>query len=112
MALGVAELQEAGYNESASHFAKAVQANPHLSHLYFNQAVALALAGRLEEARPIAQRGLAVPRLANRLNGRVPIGAGNCGQANRRRAYVGVAGIVWWLGWGLWIGLGRRSSAG
>ena len=29
-----------------------------MSYLYFNQAAALALAGRLEEARPIAQRGL------------------------------------------------------
>jgi hypothetical protein len=31
---------------------------PRMSYLYFLQAEALALAGRLEEARPIAQRGL------------------------------------------------------
>ena len=58
MALGFAALHEARYNEAASHFAKAVQANPRMSYLYFLQADALALAGRLEEARSIARRGL------------------------------------------------------
>lgn len=53
LALGLAALQEARYNEAASHCARAVQANPRLSYLYFVQAEALALAGRLEEARPI-----------------------------------------------------------
>src|SRR5208337_1734386 len=58
MALGFAALQEARYNQAASHFAKAVQVNPRMAHLYFRQAESLALAGRLEEARPIVQRGL------------------------------------------------------
>ena len=52
-ALGHVAVHEARYDEAASHYAKAVQANPHFSTLYFAQAVALALAGRLEEARPI-----------------------------------------------------------
>jgi adenylate cyclase len=52
-ALGHVAVYEARYDEAASHYAKAVQANPHFSTLYFSQAVALALAGRPEEARPI-----------------------------------------------------------
>jgi hypothetical protein len=35
-----------------------VQANPRFSLYYFAQAIALALAGRLEEARPIVGQGL------------------------------------------------------
>jgi adenylate cyclase len=58
MSHGLAAVQLGRYADGASHFARAVQANPRLSWLYFHQAEALALAGRLEEARPIAQRGL------------------------------------------------------
>jgi adenylate cyclase len=58
VALGFAALQEARYDEAALSYAKAAQANPRFSSLYFNQAVALALAGRIEEARPIVQLGL------------------------------------------------------
>jgi adenylate cyclase len=57
-ALGLAAIQEARYDEATSHMAKAVQANPHFSVLYFVQAVALALAGRVEEARPVVHKGL------------------------------------------------------
>jgi tetratricopeptide (TPR) repeat protein len=42
------------YDEAAACFAKAVQTNPRFSLYYFLQATALALAGRVEEARPIA----------------------------------------------------------
>ena len=52
-ALGHVAFQEARYDEAASCYAKAVQANPRFSLLYFIQAVALALAGRVEEARLI-----------------------------------------------------------
>ena len=55
-ALGAAAVQEAHYDEAASHFAKAVQANPRFSTLYFFQVASLALAGRKEEARSIVQR--------------------------------------------------------
>src|SRR5258708_5515893 len=55
-ALGAAAVQEAHYDEAASHFAKAVQASPRFSTLYFFQVASLALAGRKEEARSIAQR--------------------------------------------------------
>ena len=55
-ALGAAAVQETRYDEAASHFAKAVQANPRFSTLHFFQAASLALAGRKEEALPIAQR--------------------------------------------------------
>jgi adenylate cyclase len=55
-ALGAAAVEEARYDEAASHFAKAVQSNPRFSTLYFFQATSLALAGRQEEARPIVRR--------------------------------------------------------
>ena len=51
-------IQEAHYEDASSHYANAVQANPRFSTLYFVQAAALALAGRAEEARPIAEQGL------------------------------------------------------
>ena len=51
-------IQEARYEDAASHYANAVQANPRFSTLYFIRAAALALAGRAEEARPIAQQAL------------------------------------------------------
>jgi adenylate cyclase len=41
-----------------AHFGKGVQANSTFTSLYFLQASALALAGRVEEARPIVRRGL------------------------------------------------------
>ncbi len=55
---GLAAIQEARYDEAGSHFAKAVQANSRLSSLYFLEAAALALAGRMQGARPLVQRGL------------------------------------------------------
>jgi tetratricopeptide (TPR) repeat protein len=58
VALGFVALLEARYDEAASHYARAVHGNPRFGVLHFNQAIALALAGRLEEARPIVRRGL------------------------------------------------------
>jgi adenylate cyclase len=55
-ALGHVAVVEAHYDEAASHYAKAVQANPRFSVPYFCQAIALALAGRVEEARPIVRQ--------------------------------------------------------
>jgi len=55
-AFGVAAVQEAHYDEAASHFAKAVQANPRFSTLCFFQVASMALAGRKEEARSMVQR--------------------------------------------------------
>jgi tetratricopeptide (TPR) repeat protein len=49
---------EGRYDEAASHFSDAAQANPRLSTCYFLQAAALALAGRVGEARQIAEQGL------------------------------------------------------
>ena len=54
--LGAAAVQEAQYDEAASHFANAAQANPRFSSLFFFHAASLALAGHKEEALPIAQR--------------------------------------------------------
>jgi len=56
LALGAAAVQETRYDEAASHFARAVQANPRFSTLYVFHAASLALAGRQEEAQPIVQR--------------------------------------------------------
>jgi adenylate cyclase len=58
LALGIAACQEARYDEGASHFAQAVQANPRFSALYFFHAASLALAGHVEEAKPIVRHGL------------------------------------------------------
>ena len=52
MILGHVAVYEAHYDEAVSHYAKAVQANPRHSWLYFCHAVALALAGRVEDAGP------------------------------------------------------------
>ena len=58
MALGEAALLEARYDDAASCFARAAQANTNFSTAYFYQAIALALAGRAEEAKPLVRRGL------------------------------------------------------
>jgi len=58
MALGVSALQEARYEDAAPHFGRAAQANAKFSTAYFFHAIALALAGRAEEARPLLRRGL------------------------------------------------------
>jgi adenylate cyclase len=55
-ALGAAAIQEGQYEEAASHFAKAVQANSRMSTLHFFHAASLALAGRVDEARPVVRR--------------------------------------------------------
>ena len=59
-ALGHVAIYEAHYDEAALHYAKAVQANPRFSVAYFCQAIALALAGRAEEAGPIVRQLLEI----------------------------------------------------
>ena len=44
------------YDEAAAFFAQAVQANPRFSTLYADLTAALALAGRSEESKSVAQR--------------------------------------------------------
>lgn len=56
LALGLAAVQETRYDEAASHFAKAVQANPRFSIPLFYHSASLVLAGRADEARPMARR--------------------------------------------------------
>jgi tetratricopeptide (TPR) repeat protein len=58
MTLGVVATHEARYGEAASWFAKAVQANPGFGSAYGSHAIALALAGRIAEARPILSKAL------------------------------------------------------
>jgi len=55
-ALGIAAIQESRYNEAASHYARAAEASGGFIGNYLSQAVALALAGRKEEARAIVHR--------------------------------------------------------
>ena len=55
-AQGMVCLRERRYADAASHFAKAVQVNPRFSWLYAGQAAALAMAGRLDEAKLTARR--------------------------------------------------------
>ena len=58
MALGEAAIREGRYEESAACFARAAQASANFSTAYIFQAIALALAGRNEEAGPFLRRGL------------------------------------------------------
>ena len=53
-----AATQEGRYAEAAAHAAKVVQANPSHGVYMAYQAISLALAGRVEEARPILARAL------------------------------------------------------
>ena len=58
VAFGHERFAEARYGDAARHYAEAAQANPRFSWLYFFQAIAMALAGQVAEAGPVAQRGL------------------------------------------------------
>jgi adenylate cyclase len=57
VALGFVALLESRCDDAALHYGNAVYRNPSFGVLYFNQAIALALADRLEEAAPIVRRG-------------------------------------------------------
>ena len=58
LALGMAAIGEANYEEAASCFARGSQINARHSLFPFFHAIALALAGRAGEATPLVQRGL------------------------------------------------------
>jgi adenylate cyclase len=58
VALGNAAVHDARYDEAASSYARAVQSSPKTGTYYLMQAMALALAGRLEEARSLVEPGL------------------------------------------------------
>ena len=58
LALGFAAMGESHFDEAAEHFATASRVNPRHSLFPFCHAIALALAGRLTEAGPLAERGL------------------------------------------------------
>jgi adenylate cyclase len=54
----MAAIQDARYYDAALLAARMVHANPNLSTMHFCLAISLALAGRLDEARPSVRRGL------------------------------------------------------
>ncbi len=56
--LGLVRIRDRRFDEAAAHMARAVQANPRFSWLYAVHAAALALAGRIEESKAVAQRVL------------------------------------------------------
>ncbi len=58
MTLGVVATQEGRYEASASWFAKALEANPGFSSAHSARAIALALAGRVEEAKPVMRKAM------------------------------------------------------
>jgi adenylate cyclase len=60
MAFAIAALDEGRYDESATWWAKCSQANPDFGGFAMGQAAALALAGRMEEARSASSRALAL----------------------------------------------------
>ena len=51
-------IRDGRFDEAAAHMARAVQANPRFSVLYFVHAAALALAGRIEDSKAVAKRRL------------------------------------------------------
>ena len=58
MALGESALQQARHEDAAHAFAAAGRVNANFSTAYFFQAIAMALAGRPEEAKSVVTRGL------------------------------------------------------
>jgi adenylate cyclase len=60
LALAYAALQEGRYGDSAAYWGKCAQANPDLGMFVIGRAQMLALAGRIDEARPVFARGLAL----------------------------------------------------
>ena len=58
LALGIVALQENRYDETASWWGKVAEANPKFGMIVIGQAQALALAGRIEEAKAAFERGL------------------------------------------------------
>jgi TolB-like protein/class 3 adenylate cyclase/Tfp pilus assembly protein PilF len=57
-AFALAAFQEGRYEEAAAWWAKCAHAHPNIGGFAIGQAMALALAGRMDEARPIFARGL------------------------------------------------------
>jgi tetratricopeptide (TPR) repeat protein len=57
-AMAMVAIGQANYDEAASCFARVPQINPRYSTGYFSHAIALALAGRQEEAEQPLRRGL------------------------------------------------------
>ena len=60
MAFAIAAFDEGRYDESSAWWAKCAEANPDFGGYVMGQAAALALAGRMEEARSALARGLAL----------------------------------------------------
>ena len=58
LALGIAALQEERYEETATWWGKCAEANPKFGMIVIGQAQALALAGRIQEARAVFARGM------------------------------------------------------
>jgi len=56
LAQACVRIRDGRFDEAAVHMARAVQANPRFSTLYFGHAAALALAGRIEQAKAVAKR--------------------------------------------------------
>ena len=56
LALGVVRYRQRCYDDAAALFAKGEQANPRFNSLYYRHAVALVLAGRIDEAKVVARR--------------------------------------------------------
>ena len=62
VAFAMAAIQASRYDEAASHFAKAVQANPSFTSPRFLLAMTLANAGRIDEARQAVEEALELQR--------------------------------------------------
>ena len=56
IALGNVRFRQGRYDDAALYYGEGVQANPRFSTLYAMQAAALAMAGRIDETKPVARR--------------------------------------------------------
>jgi tetratricopeptide (TPR) repeat protein len=58
MAIGESALQQGRHEDASNAFAAAGRVNTNFSTAYLFQAIAMALAGRSEDAKPVVRRGL------------------------------------------------------
>jgi TolB-like protein/Tfp pilus assembly protein PilF len=86
-AFALAAFHEGRYDQAAAWWSKCAHAHPHIGGFAFGQAMALALAGRMDEARLVFARGLELePRFHIRMisvYGDVPAIADKCVRAAR-----------------------------
>ena len=95
LALGIAALQEDRYDETAAWWGRCAEDNPKFGMIVIAQAQALALAGRIQEARAVFARGLELePSASIRTIHRTWLHPHSRREDDSWRTDVGLAGVV------------------